>query len=232
MDACNQTAGCTVERFLHKTSPNQYSIETNTSHLQSGRIHIKLRSVCLLFQDWIQQKQHVPYSTPESREVFVHWPVSYLMHVQNRNPMQSLISLWFVVQLHQKGGQTPSQAPGILLCHNRWEVCQPQVLYWATWARTVGHHTFLKTVVSIQSFSWFTGHIQHFSSHRQKQQRFNLKRHSCVFRRYYHVASVRYCHCANQSVSPASTVLTALDFMKFISILKPSALQCRPLASF
>lgn len=232
MDACNQTAGCTVERFLHKTSPNQYSIETNTftPSVRENPHQVKVcvfivprldsaKTTCSIFYAWVSGG-------------FVHWPVSYLMHVQNRNPMQSLIPLWFVVQLHQKGGQTPSQAPGILLCHNRWEVCQPQVLYWATWAHTVGHHTFLKTVVSIQSFSWFTGHIQHFSSHRQKQQRFNLKRHSCVFRRYYHVASVRYCHWANQSVSPASTVLTALDFMKFISILKPSALQCRPIASF
>lgn len=117
--------------------------------------------------------------------------------------MQSLISLWFVVQLHQKGGQTPSLAPGILLCHNRWEVCRPQALYWATWARKVGHHTFLKTVVAIQSSSWFTGHIQHFSSHRQKQQRFNFllseygcRKGSCMFYRYYQVVSVRYCHCA------------------------------------
>lgn len=97
MDARNQTAGCTVERFLRKTSPNQWSIETNTLHLQH--------------QKWFCQEE----STQDSPHT-----------AQNCDPAQSLISLWFVVQLHKKGGQTPSQAPGILLCHNRWEACRPQ----------------------------------------------------------------------------------------------------------
>lgn len=66
--------------------------------------------------------------------------------------MWSLIYLWFVVQLHKRGAQTPSRAPGILLlCHNRGETCQPQALYWAISVCTVGHYTFHKTVVSIES---------------------------------------------------------------------------------
>lgn len=62
--------------------------------------------------------------------------------------MESNFSVWFVVHLHKAGPQVSSYVT------TDGKSTKPQALYWVTGVRTVGHHTFLKTVC-IYSKPWW-----------------------------------------------------------------------------
>lgn len=43
--------------------------------------------------------------------------------------------------IRKREARLPPRPPGVLLCHNRWEACRPQVSCWATTsARSAGRH--------------------------------------------------------------------------------------------
>ena len=88
------------------------------------------------------------FLSPCKAEYLCHLFILALMDRIHFVNMESNFSVWFVVHLHKAGPQVSSYVT------TDGKSTKPQVLYWVTWVRTMGYHTFLKTVC-IYSKPWW-----------------------------------------------------------------------------
>lgn len=111
MDAGNQAAAVSV---LHQTAANLGGIETNAADFTPSLLE-------LLFGNNRPQVK-VPFYCCEIGLTETRGAQLGSLSAEMRR-----LSVQFVVRLHQSGGRAASPASGILLCHNRREICRPQV---------------------------------------------------------------------------------------------------------